>query len=271
MQLALEDFASDILSKASRGLQLPAALIANRCGVTEADVVAAIAAPESSPHVGVIAAALGIDPVRLDAITQGHYMPAPVAVNGLAHFNSPFQDMTVNSFLVWDTSSRVAAAFDTGSDCDDLVQFAATHGLKIQNIFLTHAHGDHVFDLDRLMEKSGAPAHAPVGEPVDGAVPFDPGTRFSIGALAVETRLTFGHCVGGVTYVIRGLAKPLAICGDAIFAGSMGGGKISYSDALRTNREEIFSLSDDTILCPGHGPLTTVGEERRNNPFFGDQ
>jgi glyoxylase-like metal-dependent hydrolase (beta-lactamase superfamily II) len=67
---------------------------------------------------------------------------------------------------------------------------------------------------------------------------------------------------------VRGLARPVAIVGDAIFAGSMGGGGISYADALRTNREEILSLSDDTIVCPGHGPMTTVGEEKRNNPFF---
>jgi glyoxylase-like metal-dependent hydrolase (beta-lactamase superfamily II) len=48
----------------------------------------------------------------------------------------------------------------------------------------------------------------------------------------------------------------------------MGGGMASYQDALRTNREEIFSLQDDTIICPGHGPMTSVGEERRHNPFF---
>jgi hydroxyacylglutathione hydrolase len=48
----------------------------------------------------------------------------------------------------------------------------------------------------------------------------------------------------------------------------MGGGMISYSDALRTNREEIFSLPDDTVICPGHGPMTTVGQEKRHNPFY---
>jgi glyoxylase-like metal-dependent hydrolase (beta-lactamase superfamily II) len=53
-----------------------------------------------------------------------------------------------------------------------------------------------------------------------------------------------------------------------MFAGSMGGGMISYADALRTNREQILSLPDETILAPGHGPLTTVGEQKRRNPFF---
>jgi glyoxylase-like metal-dependent hydrolase (beta-lactamase superfamily II) len=74
--------------------------------------------------------------------------------------------------------------------------------------------------------------------------------------------------LGGITFVVEGLERPVAIVGDAIFAGSMGGGMISYEDALRTNREKIMALSDVTILCPGHGPLTTVLEEKTNNPFF---
>jgi len=56
--------------------------------------------------------------------------------------------------------------------------------------------------------------------------------------------------------------------GDAIFAASMGGGAVSYEEALRTNRQQIFTLPDATVLCPGHGPLTTVGEQKRHNPFY---
>jgi glyoxylase-like metal-dependent hydrolase (beta-lactamase superfamily II) len=71
-----------------------------------------------------------------------------------------------------------------------------------------------------------------------------------------------------VTYVLHGLSKPVAIVGDALFASSMGGGGVSYAEALKTNRECIFTLPDTTILCPGHGPMTTVAEEKRHNPFF---
>ena len=73
-----------------------------------------------------------------------------------------------------------------------------------------------------------------------------------------------------MTYVVRGLPRTLAIVGDAIFAGSMGGGGVSYKDALQTNRENILTLPDETVICPGHGPLTTVGEQKRVNPFFPD-
>jgi glyoxylase-like metal-dependent hydrolase (beta-lactamase superfamily II) len=68
--------------------------------------------------------------------------------------------------------------------------------------------------------------------------------------------------------VITGLAQTVAVVGDAIFAGSMGGGAISFADALSNNRRKIFTLPDDTVLCPGHGPLTSVGEQKRHNPFY---
>ena len=71
-----------------------------------------------------------------------------------------------------------------------------------------------------------------------------------------------------MTYFVRGLDRPVAIVGDSLFAGSMGGGNVSYEDALRNNLEKILTLPNDTILCPGHGPLTTVAEEKKHNPFF---
>ena len=61
---------------------------------------------------------------------------------------------------------------------------------------------------------------------------------------------------------------PVAVVGDAIFAGSMGGGIVSYEDALRTNREKIMTLPNKTVLCPGHGPMTTIAEEKKNSIHF---
>jgi len=86
--------------------------------------------------------------------------------------------------------------------------------------------------------------------------------------LEIETRLTWGHSPSGMTYVVTGLARPIAVVGDSLFAGSMGGGNVSYKDALRNNLEKILTLPDETIICPGHGPMTTVREEKRHNPFF---
>ena len=94
------------------------------------------------------------------------------------------------------------------------------------------------------------------------------GFSHTCGSLSLNTLHTHGHAVGGMSYVIEGLERPIAVVGDAVFAGSMGGGMISYKDALRTNREKIMTLPDDTVLCSGHGPMTTVSEEKKNNPFF---
>ena len=68
--------------------------------------------------------------------------------------------------------------------------------------------------------------------------------------------------------MVDGLETPVAISGDSLFAGSMGGGMVSYQDALQNNREKIMTLPGKTIVCPGHGPMTTIEEERRHNPFF---
>jgi glyoxylase-like metal-dependent hydrolase (beta-lactamase superfamily II) len=135
-------------------------------------------------------------------------------------------------------------------------------------VLLTHTHGDHIYDLDRLKEKTGAPAFVGEREPIDGAEPFVHGRTWSVGSLKIDTRLTWGHSKGGITYIVTGLAQPVAVVGDAVFAGSMGGGGVSYADALSTNGKEILSLPGNTIICPGHGPLTTVGEEKKHNPFF---
>jgi glyoxylase-like metal-dependent hydrolase (beta-lactamase superfamily II) len=99
-------------------------------------------------------------------------------------------------------------------------------------------------------------------------VPFFAGRSFQVGSLNVDTLLTSGHAAGGVTFFIQGLSKTLAVVGDSLFAGSMGGGMVSYADALRNNRQQILTLPDATIICPGHGPLTTVGEQKDANPFF---
>jgi glyoxylase-like metal-dependent hydrolase (beta-lactamase superfamily II) len=105
-------------------------------------------------------------------------------------------------------------------------------------------------------------------EPVPGAELIEPGAEFRFSDLRINARLTRGHSPGGLTYVVRGLDRLVAVVGDALFAGSMGGGGVSWADALATNRREIFTFPDDTLVCPGHGPMTTVGQEKAHNPFY---
>jgi len=149
-----------------------------------------------------------------------------------------------------------------------MLKEAREKGLSPAVILLTHTHPDHIEDLAKLKAATGANAWVCELEAIDGAESFKAGKAFSVGGLTIETRQTSGHSRGGITYFISGLAKPIAVVGDSIFASSMGGGMVSYDDAVRNNRQQILTLPDETIICPGHGPLTTVGEEKMNNPFF---
>src|SRR3954471_24528004 len=113
--------------------------------------------------------------------------------------------MTVKSYMVWDPATKEAVAFDTGTDVDGMLDLIKEKGLKLVAILLTHTHGDHIYDLDRLREKTGAPAYVGDREPIEGAEPFRAGREFVCGSLVIDSRLTWGHSPGGITYLVRGL------------------------------------------------------------------
>ncbi len=268
VNIPLEDNFNDILGKAQRGLKLTTAQLAKQTSVSEADIVAVKSGKANEPVLRKLAPALNLSPDRLIAAAQKSWYPAAKEISGLACFNTPFEDYKVNAYLVWDPKTKQAIAFDTGSDCSGMLQLAQQKNLKITLILITHTHTDHIFELDRLKQATAAPAFVCQLEPTDGAEPFAAGKKFQVGNLGIESRQTSGHSSGGITFVVHGLEKPVAIVGDAMFAGSMGGGMVSWADALRNNRQQILTLPDETLLCCGHGPLTTVGEEKKNNPFY---
>jgi len=266
MAIPLEDNFADIVGKAQRGLRLSDRELAGRAGISAEALQRVKSEKHDAATLQRIAPVLGLNAQALT--TLPHYRPAAVRVDGLAAFSTDYGGMLVNSYLAWDEESGSAVAFDTGTDVTEMLDALHSHNLKLCAIFLTHTHGDHITDLDRLRRETGATAFVSARESLRGADPFEAGREFPCGRLRIETRLTWGHSRGGTTYVIHGLERPVAMVGDAMFAGSMGGGMVSYADALRTNREEILSLPPQTVLCPGHGPLTTVGEEQEHNPFF---
>jgi glyoxylase-like metal-dependent hydrolase (beta-lactamase superfamily II) len=267
-EIPLEDSYADVVGKAQRGLGLNDQECARRAGVSADDFKQFKEGKFDAGIAQKVAATLNLGPVTLTELGEKKWYPEPVQVEGLAMFNTSYEDMTVNSYLVYDPQARKAAAFDTGSTTAGMLELAKQKGLEIELILLTHAHVDHVADLEQLEKKTDAPVYIGELEQFREAQPFAAGKTFRVGSLKIETRQTSGHARGGITYVVTGLARRVAIVGDAMFAASMGGGAVSYEEALRTNRKEIFSLPDDTILCPGHGPLTTVGEQKKHNPFY---
>jgi len=267
MAIPLEDKFNDIVGKSMRGFKLSDSEVAEKAGVSASAVQALRDGQWDEAVARQVAPVLGLKTAALVESGNESWQPKPIEIEGFAQFNTPYEDMTVNSYLAWDQSGA-AIAFDTGADCSDMLALIAEKKLTLKLILLTHTHGDHILELDRLKEKTGAPAYVGDREPLDGAESFAAGRSFEAGSLKVSSGLTWGHSKGGITFVVNGLSQPVAVVGDAVFAGSMGGGGVSYGAALATNREQILSLSDDTIIASGHGPLTTVGEQKVHNPFF---
>jgi glyoxylase-like metal-dependent hydrolase (beta-lactamase superfamily II) len=267
-QIPLEDNYTDVVGKAQRGLGLSDTELARLAGIPPTQLGHFKGGGFDAQTARKISPPLNLGAAALIELGQKQWYPEPVEVDGLAIFTTPYQDMTVNSYLVFDPKSKKAAAFDTGATTAGMQGLAEGRQLKIESIFITHSHADHVADLQNLEAATGAPVYIGENENFHGAQTFAPGKVFHLGELKIETRQTSGHARGGITYVISGLARRLAVVGDAIFAASMGGGMISYEEALRTNRKEIFSLPDETVICPGHGPLTTIGEQKQHNPFY---
>ena len=272
MAIPLEDTVSDIIGKAQRGLGVSDSQLAERAGVNVDAVRKLRSGDLTGDAIERVAPLLKLSVSALRKLATGNWDPEEIGeIDGFAMFNTTYGDMTVNAYLVWDPQSRDAVAFDTGADCGPMLERIKRDDLDVKLILLTHAHPDHVADLRRLREATEAPVYISEHEPEEGAEAISEGRRFKVGSLEIEGRLTSGHSPGGMTFVINGLARPVAVVGDSLFAASMGGGNVSYEDAVRNNREKILTLPDETIVGPGHGPLTTVGKEKRENPFFAER
>ena len=269
--IPLEDNFADIINKAQRGLKISDEDLATRAEVSASDLAAVKAGRPLIPVLRRVARHLRLGPDALEvSATKGWYPTQPDFVSGFAIFNTAFEDMRVNSYLVWDARTRQAAAFDTGANCEAMLDLAHAEKLDVRLVFVTHTHPDHIADLARLAIGTKADVWASELEPVDypQARTFSENAHFHVGSLAIKTLLTSGHSPGLTTYYITGLSWPVAITGDAIFAGSIGGSATHFADQFRQTKAKILSLPRDTVLACGHGPLTTVAQELRHNPFF---
>lgn len=266
--IPLEDEFEDILGKAMRGTNMSREFLSSLTEVPEEEIAKLEDGEFSEAPLRRVAASLGLDADSLVERAQKSWQPAPIEIEGLRQFITPHKDYTVASYLIWDPDTMEAAMFDTGTNADDAYSLVQALGLDVKQLFLTHTHGDHIKAASKIKRWGKVTAYTLGKEPAPDAVRFQEGDQFKIGHLGVSTRLTWGHSPASVTYVIEGLERPIAVVGDAVFAQSMGGGIVSYQAALETNRKEIFTLADETIICPGHGPVTSVGEEKAHNPFF---
>lgn len=273
--MTLEDTVGDIIRKARQTANVSSEAAANAAGLTLDDFSALEDSGKSSkkPDFSAVARLVDLDGKKLERIAEG-WLPSKIDLGTwreLRQITTNGSGMSVNCYLIWDEVTRETAVFDTGFDAAPIFDWISQNELQLKHLFITHTHADHIAAIDPIREKF------PKVKLHSSAKSAPPEQRnrtndfIHLGSLRITNRDTPGHAVDGVTYVIGNWpddAPSVAIVGDAIFAGSMGGAKEQGALAKQKIQDQIFSLPPSTLICPGHGPVTTVGEERKYNPFF---
>jgi glyoxylase-like metal-dependent hydrolase (beta-lactamase superfamily II) len=198
-----------------------------------------------------------------------------------------------NGFVLGCEETREGVVIDPGDEVEQLLDAVREHGLRIRYILLTHAHLDHVTGVKRAKEALSAPVglheadnflyRAVVqqglafGIPVEAQPPVDffyeGEGPLAFGRYRIRIRHTPGHCPGGVCLEAgrEDRRERILIVGDTLFAGSIGRTDLPGGDSatlMRSIRDVLMAYPDDTMVYSGHGPATTIGHERRTNPFL---
>lgn len=271
----LEDHLGDIIRKARGMSKISAEAAARAAGLTveQLQSLEESGRTDQNLNYSALGTLIGLDGAKLEAVAKG-WLPGQKDLSTwreLRCVTTEANGMAVNCYLIWDESSREAALFDTGWEAAPVERMIAEKQLQLRHLFITHTHEDHIAALPDLRKAFGkARLHSS-----SKSAPLDqrnrPNDFIHLGSLRITHRDTPGHAEDGTTYIIGTWpedAPHVAIVGDAIFAGSIGRGNQSWELARHKVREQILTLPSETLLCPGHGPLTTVAEEKAHNPFF---
>lgn len=199
-----------------------------------------------------------------------------------------------NCSILGDETSGTALVIDPGDEPDKVVAALKRHDLTATHILHTHAHIDHIGGSASVKRQCGCTAHLHEDdvwlhehldmqgqmlglhsvEAVDLDAPLEEGDRYTVGAVGVEVLHTPGHSPGSVSFVLEADGRQVVFAGDTLFQGSIGRTDLWGGDSraiLRSLRGKLMSLDDDAEVITGHGPPTTIGRERRANPFITGQ
>jgi glyoxylase-like metal-dependent hydrolase (beta-lactamase superfamily II) len=191
-----------------------------------------------------------------------------------------------NCYIVWDEDKKEGAVIDPGGDADDILKVIEELGIKIKFILATHGHFDHVGGVAKLKNELGVEFLAHKGDfffieerkksasrwGIDIDQPPKPdrfiedGDKIKIGNFELETIYTPGHSPGGISF----LHNNIVFAGDTLFQNSIGRTDFrqgSFEDIERSIKTRLYTLPDDTLVYTGHGPVTTIGDEKKYNAF----
>ncbi len=259
----LEDDFTYVFRKALMGHELSLADAAKRAGLQESAVLDFQNGAFSPDIARKLAAVLGLNPEAF--ARHAVYQPEPLDMHSIERIDLPFGGERVNAWLV--RAGGAVILFDVGFKTADLTkELTERCGRLPDRVFITHSHVDHVGALEHFLA-AGIPVHS---ADLPGTIHMKPGETVMCGSLAIRGCDLSGHAMPSLGYDVDGLAEPVLVTGDALFAGSMGGCKsaAAYRHALERLRVVLGPLPDVTVLLPGHGPATTLGEERVANPFL---
>jgi hydroxyacylglutathione hydrolase len=273
--MALEDEFADILRKATRGTGMGEAALASATGIAPSDLRAWLggkAAP-TDDEARAVARVLKLDPGKLADSAATRWHPNVALPSDVRHH--PHDPHPSNGYIFFLEQGKAAALIDPAGYPKTILNAIAEGPYALRYILITHKHADHcdaTADIARAFPQAQIVMHkadsAAIGSLAGRALPIEDGTELPFGDDATIRMLhTPGHTDGSSCFLFRSNL----FSGDTLFAGSVGGayGDIStYQDILDSIRTKIFSLDDDTVVMPGHGPPTTVALEKAHNPFF---
>jgi glyoxylase-like metal-dependent hydrolase (beta-lactamase superfamily II) len=273
---ALEDELGDVLEKAARNIPLSLASLAAASGIDPGRLKDALDyRPDLTDGELIrLAAALNLNEVGLIALARGNYpLPDPEGLPfALFPLRMPFGVGVANAYLI-STGGDGAVLFDTGASHAELHRAWPERIQRLDAVFVTHYEAEHIGGLKVVLRESelGAFYGPPTGRWPE-CRGLSEGGVIECAGLSITAFSTPGHADEHNCYLVKSVAQPVApavlISGDLIFAGSLGGGYFCCQRQLKHARRIMGLLGDDTVIAPGHGPLTTAANERRFNPFL---
>jgi hydroxyacylglutathione hydrolase len=274
--LPLEDELGDVLEKALRRSGLTIDALAARAGIGFGRLRDALdyRSELGCDELRRLAAVLGLNEVGLCALGSGRYPQPEIGALPFCVWplRMPHGIGVANAYLVGECGATRAILFDTGAGIHALQSVWPANVQQLDAVFLTHVEGEHAGGLCDIVARFGVTeAFIPIGATAPCGRPLGEGESLRFGGIEVSAFTTPGHAAAHNCYLVRMPAtRPggaLLISGDLVFAGSVGGAYFSQQQLQSNLRRMLSTVPLDTVIAPGHGPLTTVENELRYNPF----